>query len=40
MKTEKVDGEQYCMYCNYWKRVDGRMRCTNYLQKHVGLLIR
>lgn len=33
MKTEKVDGEQYCMYCNYWKRVDGRMRCTNSLAK-------
>lgn len=28
---KKIDGEQYCMYCNSWKRVDGRMRCTNSL---------
>lgn len=26
---KKLDGEQYCMYCNYWKRVEGKMKCTN-----------
>lgn len=33
----KIDGEQYCMYCNYWKRIDGRMRCTNANAKGVWL---
>ena len=25
----KIDGEQYCMNCNYWGRVNGRACCTN-----------
>lgn len=29
MDVSKIDGEQYCMNCDYWKRVDDRIRCTN-----------
>ena len=29
MDVSKIDGEQYCMNCDYWKRVGGRIKCTN-----------
>lgn len=29
MDVNKIDGEQYCMYCNYWKKVDGRCQCIH-----------
>lgn len=25
----KMDGEQYCMYCDYWKKENKRCRCTH-----------
>ncbi len=33
MDIAKIDGEQYCMYCNYWKNTDGKFQCTNNIAK-------
>lgn len=29
MDINKINGEQYCMNCGYWKKVNGRACCTN-----------
>lgn len=29
MDINKIEGEQYCMHCNSWKRTNGRMCCGN-----------
>lgn len=29
MNINSIDGEQYCMNCDYWKSMNGRVSCIN-----------
>lgn len=29
MDIREIDGEQYCMNCTHWNKVNGRACCTN-----------
>lgn len=29
MNVNEISGEQYCMNCSYWKRINGKTRCIH-----------
>lgn len=35
MNIEKINGEQYCMNCKYWRKFNGRCCCTNNSAKKI-----